>query len=784
MTAYDPADGGAEIAVIGLAARFGPAADVEAFREQPRTAAGPDLALADPYDFDNTFFGISPREAVIMDPQQRLLMECAYHALEDAGVRTGAQDGVVGIYAGGGTTGHAARLRARADRLVHVDDREIRAATGADFLASRAAYKLGLTGPAVSVQAAGATTPVAVHTAVQGLLGGECDLALAGAVTVLVAEDGTATGGCGIVVLKPLAAALADGDRIHAVVRATAVGTAGRGEAPAAARDRIARDARAVGGVDAGAVLVVGPPAAGANPTDTAPATAAFIQNVLAVQDGGLPGGAGAWPAGDGPRRVGLSAAGPFGGHAHVIVEQAPAGPEPEPEGADRRPAAAGEGWQLLPFSARSAAGLDGLAARLGEHLEHPGPAELPDTAWTLQTGRTSYPHRRYVVARTAAEAVEELATAKAPGRAARRASGEAPPVVFTFPGNGGQHLGMARELYRVDARFRADIDACSRHVLAEQGLDPRRLVDPAADDEEQVRRELALGIIAQTGVFVVEYALARAFARWGVRPSAVVGHSLGAYAAACVAGVFSFPDAVELVGKRTELLAGLKPGAMAAVRLPEADLIPLLPDGVGIAAISGPDQVSVSGPRDLVERFVEEAAAAGHEVRLLRIPGAGHSSLVDPVLDEFEAFVAGVELHEPSVPVVSDTTGTWADPGAITTPGYWREHMRRTVRYHDVLDTLAGIPHAVLLECGPGTSLSSLARRHPRLREEHEILQALPHPTDPTSDVRILLAALGGLWTAGVDVAWPELHAPHTPRKTTVPGHPFRRTAFPVPAN
>ncbi|GAA2268784.1 MULTISPECIES: type I polyketide synthase [Kitasatospora] len=780
MTEYDPADGGAEIAIVGVAARFGPAADVEAFRGQPRTAAGPDLALDDPYAFDNTFFGISPREAVIMDPQQRILLECAYHALEDAGVQVAADDLVVGIYAGGASTSHAARLRARADRLVHVDDREIRAATGADFLASRAAYKLGLTGPAVSVQAAGATALVAVHTAVQGLLGGECDLALAGAVTVQVAQDGGGAGGCGIVVLKPLQAALEDGDRIYGVVRATAVGTAGRGEQPEAARARIARDARAVGGVSAESVLIRDLPAAGADLTDTAPVTAALIESVLAVQDGGPPGGADGWPAEDGCRRVGLSAAGPFGGHAHAIVEQAPAGRA----GADRRSAPAGEGWQLLPFSAKSAAGLDDLSARLGRHLGGVGDAELPDAAWTLQTGRTAHPHRRYVVARTAAEAVEELETAKAPGRAARKTRREAPPVVFTFPGNGGQHLGMTRELYRTDARFRVDIDACSEHVLAEQGLDPRRLVDPAPDDEERVRKELALGIIAQTGVFVVEYALARAFARWGVRPSAVVGHSLGAYAAACVAGVFSFPDAIKLVGKRTELLAGLKPGAMAAVRLPEADLLPLLPEGVGIGAISGPDQVSVSGPKDLVEQFVEEAAAAGHEVRLLKIPGAGHSSLVDPVLDEFEAFVAGIELNEPSVPVISDTTGTWVEPARIATPGYWRDHMRRTVRYHEVLDTLAAIPHSVLVECGPGTSLSSLARRHPQLREEHEILQALPHPTDPTSDVKILLAALGGLWAAGADVAWPELHAPQTPRKTAVPGYPFRRTAFPVPAN
>ncbi|MFD5672243.1 acyltransferase domain-containing protein [Streptomyces sp. NPDC127040] len=778
MTDLAPADIDPEacVAVVGVAARFGQAADLGAFRERLRTPDGAVTAepLADPYAFDHRFFGISPRESVVLDPQQRILLECAHHALEDAAHDPARDDAVVGIYAGGATTTHAARLRRQAHRSPHTDDRQIRAATGADFLASRVAYKLALTGPAVSVQAAGATALVAVHTAVQALLGGECDLALAGSVAVHTPEGGGAsTGGCGVVVLKPLGVALDDGDRIYAVVRGTAVGTAGPAESAEAGRDRIARDALAVSGVAADTVVAVDTPA-GSGVTDTAPAAAAFVRAVLAVHDGELHnGGAGR------PRRAGVSGSGPFGTHAHAVLEEAPA---PVPAVAS----AAEEGWQLLPYSAKSATALAGVAARLGRHLEQAkGVEELQDAAWTLQTGRTAYTHRGFVVAQNHSEAAAALAEVKgkAKDRSGAGSTGEAPPVVFTFPGHGGQHMGMGRGLYRFDPSFRADLDRCAEHVRAAADVDLRVIFDPEGEEaEETARQSLADGAIAQLGVFVLEYVLARAFVRWGIRPSAVVGHSLGGYAAACVAGVFSFPDAIRMVIKRTELLLSLAPGAMAAVRLAEDALLPLLPAGVGIAAISGPDQVTISGPREPVARFVEEQAAKGLETRLLKIPGAGHSSLVDPVLDEYETFLAGIAFHKPVIRVVSDTTGTWANPEEISTPAYWCRHMRHAVRYHDVLETLKAVEGSALVEVGPGTTLTSLARRHAELRWSHPILQGLPHPTDPTPDTQILLSTIGSLWAAGVEVEWPALHPLRDPSKASLPGYPFERSAFPVP--
>ncbi|MFF3971215.1 acyltransferase domain-containing protein [Streptomyces rubiginosohelvolus] len=765
------------IAVIGVAARFGERPDGAPGPRWPAGAA--DGRPVDAHAFDHRFFGVSPREAVVLDPQQRVLLECAYHALEDAGADPADKEAVIGVYAGGSTTGHAALLRRHADLLPHVDDRQVRAATGADFLASRVAYKLGLNGPAVSTQAGAATVVVALHTAVQALLGGECDVALAGSVAVPGAP-GAPGAGCAVLVLKPLAAAVEDGDRIHAVVAGTALGTRGALESTEDCAARLASVSLRLAGLAPDAVAAVRA-AGGHDVTDTAPAAAALVEALLGLGEQARTGALG--PAAADQGYAAVDVAGPFGVHAHVLL-----GPGPAPLGSGVAEPDSFS-WQLLPFSARTPDALAAVRAGLGLHFEQDGEVrgpglgvELRDAAWTLQSGRGAHPYRDFVVAQDAAEAAEALTSGNA--RTERRSSGGTPQVVFTFPGHGGQHLGMARGLLRADARFRRDLRECAERVRGEADVDLLAVLDPEGPEAEGAA-QLALenGAVAQLAVFVLEFCLARAYQRHGVRPAAVVGHSLGAYAAACVAGVFSFADGVRMVVRRIELLLSLAPGAMAAVRLSEAELLPLLPHGVGIAAFSGPEQMTVSGPRDAVTAFVEEHAAKGLETRLLEIPGAGHSSLVDPVVDAYADFLSSVTFRAPVIPVISDTTGTWADPEEIVTPGYWCRHMRHAVRYHDVLETLHALKGSVLLEVGPGATLTSLARRHAELRAEHLTVQSLPHPKDPAPDVKVLLSALGALWTAGVEVRWPALHeGGSAPRRTGLPGYPFERTSFPPP--
>lgn len=770
MDAIDLDHDDSAVAIVGMAVRFPGADGIAAYqaRSRPGFRRGPVLENADV--FDHAFFGVSPGEALITDPQQRVLLECAQHALEDAACDPAREPGVIGVFAGCGVTSYAARLRREIRRLPFADDWQIRIATGADFLAARPAYKLGLAGPAVTVQAAGATMLLAVHSAVPALLVGDCDIALAGAVTIrpAVADRGQSVGGCGVVVLKPLRAALEAGDRVHAVVRGTAVGS---GNDP----ERVARQARVVAQVQAEAVaaLRADPSQASGAVTDTMPGVAAFLDAVLAVAPDTAPADA------DAPRLIGVSAAGPHGLHAHVVVARPPRAhrAQPEPEGE--------ENWQLLPLSARDATALDDLTVRLGQHLARLPQERMRDVAWTLQTGRTRHSHRRFVVA----PGTDVAAAALTSGKRRLTPSGTAPeaarPIVLTFPGQGGQHVGMARTLYRVDPGFRADVETCAELARPSLGFDLRSVVDPGGDHEdERAHRALATIQVGQPAVFMVEYALARALRRWGVRPAAVVGHSLGAYAAACVAGVFSFPDALALVVERGRLLQSLPSGSMAAVGLSESEVLELLPEGLGVGAVNGPRQVAVSGPTELVERFVREFQREDVEVKLLKIATAGHSALVEPILDQFEAYVAGLTLGRPEVPVISDTTGSWADPGDIATPGYWRRHLRHTVRFDDALSTVAEVPGGILLEVGPGMTLTSLARRHPALEgPDLLMLHTLPHPADETPELSILLTALGRLWIAGTELDWAGLHPGGGSHRVRLPGYPFRRTRFDLDA-
>nr|APD71704.1 type I polyketide synthase 10 [Streptomyces sp.] len=807
MKAHDEPDDTSAVAVIGMAARFPGAGDVRELWENACRRARPSYgAIEDADTFDNEFFGLSPQEAMITDPQHRVLLECTHHALEDAGCDPHQSGDIIGIYAGGGSTPYASLLRRRLADLPYVDDWQIRIGTANDFLATRAAYKLKLSGPAVTVQASGATWLVAIHNAAQALLAGECDMALAGGASVLLpaphpeteqgdAPSAGAGSGVGMVVLKLLRKALDAGDHIHAVLRGSGVNHNGGGPSftatGAEGRARLIRDVHTAAGVAAETTTAVEAAGSGGR-TDAAAGIADFLEAVLSVEHGVISetlarAGAGprpapeatpadrstapaAWPATEHPRRAGISASGAGGTNAYVIIEQPPRQTRPPAQ----------EGWHLLPLSAKNEAALTEMTARLGEHLAGGRTIEPADVAFTLQTGRTAHPHRRFLVTDSTADAAAVLKA----GRRRRLPTGKAPrkpaDVVFTFSGQGGQHVGMTRDLYRHDHGFRADIDRCARLALPALGLDLRSVLYPEGPDAEAAAGRALAGIgVGQPAVFIVEYALSRLLMRWGVRPTAVTGHSLGAYAAACTAGVFSVEDALAIVVKRGQLLQSLPSGSMAAVTLPESELSDILPEGLSIGAINGPDQTAVSGPTALVEQFVRDFPRPDVEVKLLKIATAGHSTLVEPVLDEFEQFVAQAELRAPTIPFISDTTGQWTGAPEVTTSAYWRTHMRRPVRFHDVLGTLAERPHSILLEAGPGLTLTSLARRHPALGEDFEMVQTLPHPTDPTPELSVLLTALGRLWLAGTDVDFEALHRGRSPRRAKLPGYPFQRRSF-----
>ncbi|MEY9489965.1 phthiocerol/phenolphthiocerol synthesis type-I polyketide synthase E [Streptomyces calvus] len=868
----DPLDEQAPaVAVIGMAGRFPGADDLDAFwdnlaagRESVRPvtdeeflAAGGDrrdlddpslvrmASVVDGMDrFDADFFGYSPAEAAVVDPQQRLLLETAYHALEDAGcLGRSRTNGTFGVYAGSGDSRYypAHVYPHHAGQPGSVELVHAATANSLGTLATRVSYELGLTGPSVSLQTACSTALVAVHTACQDLLDHRCDTALAAAVSLnpsamlgyrhvpdgpfspdghcrAFAADaaGTSSGdGVGAVVLKRLEDALADGDRIRAVVRGSAVNNDGRRKvgfsAPSAAgQTEVVLAAQAQAEVDAGTIGLVeahGTATRLGDPIEVAALTEAFRQStdrtgfcalgsvktnighlgaaagiaglikaVLALEHRQIPPSlhfdrpnplidfaAGPfrvptaledWPADGHPRRAAVSAFGIGGTNAHVVLEEAPpaapAAPRPAPQ--DRR--------LVLPLSARTAAALRGQADALARHLERRPDLRLDDVAHSLRADRPALRHRLTVTAASREEALDAL-RATAP---ATPPTGDEPArVAFLLPGGGTQYAGMGAGLYRDHAVYRDTVDECARILRPALGTDLR-----TALFEQQHPGDTA----AFLGLVVTEYALARTLMEAGVRPDALIGHSLGEYTAACLAGVIDLEDMLPLVTERIRLIASAG-GATVGVAAPAQDVTPLLDDELSLAAVNGPGACTVAGHLDAVERLETELARRGVPFRRLRIPVAAHSHVLDPVLGTFEDHLRTVTLRPPRIPYVTNVTGTWATDAQATSVRHWVDHTRNTVRFADGIAALWERLRPVLVEIGPGDTLTKLAAA--RLTDEAPVtVTTMRHAKAEASDGFVLAEALGRLWSAGVDTALPPV--PGTPRRVPLPPYAFER--------
>jgi acyl transferase domain-containing protein/SAM-dependent methyltransferase/acyl carrier protein len=842
------------IAVIGLAGRFPGARDVhelwrnlrggvESIRRLSREemlAAGVDPAsLDDPrwvpaggvLDgsrlFDAAFFQITPREAELLDPQHRIFLECAWEALEDAGCDPARFPGAIGAFAGSGLNTYLLHNLIPGGESAF--NPQVAIANDKDFLTTRLSYKLDLKGPSLDVQTGCSTSLVTVVLACQSLLNFQCDLALAGGVAVrepqssgylyqengILSPDGhcrpfdaqaggTVPGnGVGVVVLKRLEDALADGDAIRAVILGAALNNDGSSKvgftAPGVAgQAEVVATALAVSGVQPedislieahGTATPLGDPIEvraldrvfrtdGFRPgscalgslksnlghLDAAAGVAGLIKTVLALEhrqipptlhftsphpEAGLEGGPfyvpaelRPWETDALPRRAGVSSFGIGGTNAHVILEEGPS-----------RPAAkVADGAELLILSARTEPALEAATARLSQHLEAQPDLPLRDVAHTLRLGRRQMEVRRAVVARDREDAIAALTdpqrvlTAEVPKGDVR--------VAFLFPGQGAQHEGMAAGLYEREQAFRKAMDGCR-----EAGL-PWPL--PHADSTETV----------QPVLFAVEYALAKLWQSWGVKPAAFLGHSLGEYVAACLAGVFPLATAMRLVTVRGQLMQSLPAGAMLSVSLSEDGLRPLLGEAE-IAAVNAPDRCVATGSPEAIERLRQTLAERGIEARPLPVERAFHSRDVEPIVDAFVEEVRRARLLDPEIPWISNVTGTWITAEQATDPAYWGEHLRRSVRFADGIRELASEPGWVLLEVGPGQTLTSLARRNAASAS----IPSLPARNDATPPRETLLGALGRLWLAGVEIDWSGIRP--AGRRAHLPTYPFERQRF-----
>ncbi|MGJ7615325.1 MULTISPECIES: amino acid adenylation domain-containing protein [unclassified Variovorax] len=860
------------VALIGTAGRFPGAADVEqfwanlvagrdtiSFFDDATLDAGVSQALRSDAtyvrargvidgieDFDAAFFGIGPKEAQLMDPQQRVFLEICWECIERAGYVPDAAPGPVGVYAGMYNATYFQRhVSTRPDLVEPVGEFQVMLANEKDYITTRVANRLNLTGPAVSVHTACSTSLVAVAQAFHALRTGQCYMALAGGASVtcpprsgylynegsMLSPDGHTrsfdaqaqgtvfSDGAAVVLLKRLADAQADGDTIYAVLRSAAVNNDGGAKASftapsvdgqaAVIRAALAAadiDARSISYVEAhGTATPMGDPievealaVAYAEHTDardfctlgslksnvghmvTAAGAAGLIKTALALHHEVLPptvhftapnpvidfastpfrvsNQLQPWPRADLPRRAGVSSFGVGGTNAHVIVEEAP------PRAAS--PLAFGD--QLLSLSARSEAALAVATEQLAAHLEAEAGLPLADVAYTLAVGRKAHAFRRVVVASDTAQAVAALRTPDSSWRASGRTASRAPQLVLMFPGQGAQYAGMGRHLHAADPVFAAAFDDCMNAFEGAVDFDLRARMfssDP---------QSLAPTAATQPAIFALEYALARRVLSLGARPQALIGHSVGEFVAAVLAGVMRLEDAAQLVARRGALMQAQPPGAMLSVRLGAAELQGRLGPLLSLAAENGPTACVAAGPFDAIAALQAALEADGIASRALQTSHAFHSAMMDAAVAPFEALVNGVALHAPHTPIFSTMTGRLLEGAEATSATYWARHLRGTVHFSPaVRSAMAQLANPLFVEAGPRNMLSTLVRQHGASG-----VVSLLHG-EPADEARTLHLALGRLWTCGADVEMSRLCARAGAQRVRLPTTPFERKRF-----
>jgi phthiocerol/phenolphthiocerol synthesis type-I polyketide synthase E len=871
-------DDNLDIAIIGMAGRFPGAKNVDEywdnlslgvesisfFSDEELLASGVDPAaltapnyvkaaplLNDVDLFDASFFGYSPREAQFMDPQHRLFLECAWEALEHAGYDAGKYKGAIGVYAGSALNTYLLF----SGLIPNLTTDYLLTLTGndKDFLTTRVSYKLNLTGPSVTVQTACSTSLVAVHIACQSLQIGECDMAMAGGVSVKVPQkagyfyengsiltpdghcrafDARAKGtifgsGLGVVVLKRLKDSIADGDYLHAIIKGSAVNNDGSAKvnytAPSLERQsEVILEALANAAVDPGMIsyvethgtgTVMGDPIeiaaltkayrtftqekaycaiGSAKPNighlDAAAGVAGLIKTTLALKHKMIPPSLhfqepnpeidfanspfyvntelSAWEGGPNPRLAAVNGLGGGGTNAHVILQEAPAFESPEEPRSSR----------LLLVSAKTSAALEKATSNIVRHLAQRPQANLADVAYTLQVGRKHFDHRRAVVCRDRAEAMQLLNSGPAAALSQGRTNRE---VVFMFSGQGAQYVNMGLDLYKTEPVFKERIDRCSEILIPHLSFDLRDVLYPREKYVEQASRELNQTRTTQPALFTIEYALAGLWGAWGVRPQALIGHSIGEYVAACMADVFSLEDCLALVAARGKLMQELPGGSMLAVPLSEKQVQAMLNKRLSLAAINGPSLCVVSGETGAVEDLRKSLSRLNLDCHYLRTSHAFHSSMMDPILSEFASRVKRLRLKAPRIPFISNVTGRWITPEQVADPDYWVDHLRQTVRFAEGARSLLQGPDRVMLEVGPGQTLSALVMQCSGSASNPVVLSSLGPPNDTRSDLAALLKALGLLWLSGVEVDWLAFNAKERRHRIPLPTYPFQRQRY-----
>ncbi len=838
--------------------------------------------IRDVASFDAEFFGISPVEAELMDPQQRVFLEICWECMEHAGYAAGAdywaqpQAGSVGVFAGVYNASYFQNhVLSHPEKVADFGAFQVMLANEKDYVATRVAHRLNLTGPAINVFTACSTSLVAIAQAVDSLRLGRCDAALAGGASItcppnsgylyqegsMLSPDGktrsfdvSAAGtvfsdGAAVVYLKRLSDAIADGDTVHAVIRGVAVNNDGGGKASftapsvdgqvkviLAAHQEAGVNAQDISYVEAhGTATPMGDPVEvdalrrafeesrrlagtkeslrGEMPdaakcfigsvksnighTVMAAGAAGVIKTALALARQRLPQSlhysapnpalrlnespfevlaeAQDWPRSQRTRLAGVSSFGVGGTNAHLILQEAPeVAPTAElaPEPARAR---------VLKLSARTPDALKVSAARLREHLRSNPGHRLHDVAYTLDQGRKHFTHRLAIVAETEAQALEQLDPDKISAAAGAKARAPFKTTVFMFPGQGAQYVRMGWTLYQTDDAFKAAMERCFDALLTRQSFDLKARLFGAQDRDGQ-NSGAALSALSETSLtqpalFAIEYALAQSWIARGLKPTALLGHSVGEFVAAALAGVMSLEDAVCLVARRGALMQSMSPGRMLAVRQSADSLAASLPEHVSVAVENSPNSIVLAGPETAIEAYRLVLEARGISARLLETSHAFHSAMMEPAVALFEQELSNVELRAPSLPIMSTATARWLSDEEAVQASYWARHLRLPVLFASAVGALLKETDTLFVELGPRSTLTNLVRQ--QLKPAHASVAVSTMGDEYATETVAGHGAVARLWTMAVKVSDDASLATSSGRRIPLPGYPFERRRF-----
>ncbi|MEA5581858.1 MupA/Atu3671 family FMN-dependent luciferase-like monooxygenase [Nodularia harveyana UHCC-0300] len=812
--------------------------------------------------FDPQFFGISPREAPSISPQQRLILEVAWEALEEAGINPKQLvNSLTGVFLGVGPNDYA-KLRMNADRAENISAHD-GIGNGLCFASGRLSYVLGLQGPNLAMDTSCSSSLVAVHLASQSLRSGECHLAIAGGVNLnlfpetslflsrshALAPDGrcktfdaAADGfgrseGCGVIILKRLSDAVADGDRIWATIRGAAVNHDGPSSGLTVpnqlAQERLIQQAlqnakvtpeqvtyieahgtgTSLGDpIEVGALasvfcrqrspetpLMIGSVKTNLGHLEAAAGIAGLIKAVLALHHGEIPPHlhfqqpsphipwenlplvvptkSTPWQTPEPSRIAGVSSFGMSGTNVHIVLENHLTAVENQKSTVPELP------LHLLTLSAKTEKALQELAKKYTNYLQTHPEISLAELCVTANTGRTHFEHRLAVVTDSIAQLQTQLhgwvETQTAPGLLQNHLTHrKTPKIALLFTGQGSQYLGMGKQLYDTQPVFRQTLDNCDQILRPYLEKPLLEILYPPTQNKAEIQSPINETAYSQPALFALEYSLYKLWQSWGIKPAAVIGHSVGEYVAACVAGVFSLEDGLKLIAQRAKLMQSLPAGgSMVAVLADETQVRQAIAPytDVAIAAINAPESLVISGKQASLAAIVAVLAKQGIATSSLKVSHAFHSPLVEPILDKFGDRLREITYKAPQIPLISNVTGKVYPPGKTPDIAYWQNHTRAPVRFKDGINTLQELACEIFLELGPKSVLTNLGKRCPS--ENHAVWLTSLMPTQ--DDYQVMLHSLSSLYIQGVAINWAALALDYPYPRLSLPTYPFQRQNY-----